>query len=399
MSAPQDTGAGSLSLRRFIPELDGLRCYAFLLVLVAHLHLDRFGEFPLGWVGVDIFFVLSGFLITRILLESRGSPGYFRNFYARRFLRVFPLYYGTLIFVFYVWPHLTDDPRAVVPAAQHPYFFLYVHNLFLRLLEWAPTGGWAHYPYLGHFWSLAIEEQYYLVWPFLVLWLRPRALRRVLVFILVASPVLRFYLYRDDPHHALPQSYYWFWSRVDPTFLGRTNWWIYKNTLTRLDGIALGSLVALVVNQGWLTRAAFRRLAAVLAVVFLPLSTWLIFRHDFFPITQYPPRWLVTSIYPMVALGFAGLIGVLMTHTGGGPLTWLFDNPPVRYVGKISYGLYVFHWPTWIALNETFGLHSPWLFAGLTFAAAMLSWHLFERPILRLKSRFEYREPVPGRAD
>src|SRR5579864_5742100 len=161
-------GAGAASGGpKFIPQLDGLRAFAILPVLLTHswyyapdVPISWLG--PQGWIGVDLFFVLSGFLITRILLESKDMPRYYLNFYARRGLRVWPVYYLLLFFVFVISAHLPPHwnryfPRTLFPAR---FFVFYLQNTFLDL----PTIPFA----LAVTWSLATEEQFYLVWPFLV---------------------------------------------------------------------------------------------------------------------------------------------------------------------------------------------------------------------------------------
>jgi peptidoglycan/LPS O-acetylase OafA/YrhL len=188
---------------------------------------------------------------------------------------------------------------------------------------------------------------------------------------------------------------------LEGTFVqhGLSQWQVYKNTFLRLDGVALGSLMAVVVHYRWMSMAVFRRLAWLLSLTVLPLAFVIIWVTDFFPLMlpPGPPRWQVVWIYPLVALGFAGFIGVLMVSRHA-LIRGLFANPVVTYVGKISYGLYVFHFP----IHTVLFLHllppqyervPDWVrqnaYIVLTFAAAVLSWHLFERPLLELKKRFQ----------
>ena len=158
-----------------------LRAIAILLVMVFHYEVRdwpwRSGvAWPLwavireGWLGVDLFFVLSGFLITGILLDTRGLPGYFRNFYARRTLRIFPVYYGYLVAVFVLLPPVVSSVAAT-PAGVQWWFWTYASNLPLGVEGWRFSPG-----FVSHFWSLAIEEQFYLVWPAIVLFARRRTL-------------------------------------------------------------------------------------------------------------------------------------------------------------------------------------------------------------------------------
>ncbi|HEX6051682.1 MAG TPA: acyltransferase, partial [Gemmatimonadaceae bacterium] len=168
-----------------VPALDGVRGLAVALVLVCHVAWDfsspSYMERGLievaraGWIGVDLFFVLSGFLITGILLDTRGGPKYFRHFYVRRTLRIFPLYYAILVGVFVITPLVaaTRDRRWFTDIVdQQGWFWTYTSNVFL-----AVTGRWEQTGILGHFWSLAVEEQFYLIWPAVVLLLSPRQLR------------------------------------------------------------------------------------------------------------------------------------------------------------------------------------------------------------------------------
>jgi peptidoglycan/LPS O-acetylase OafA/YrhL len=394
-------GDDRIRLRRFMPEIDSVRAYGFVFVLLSHIFYEKF---PPGWIGVDAFFVLSGFLITRILLKARGKDGAVKNFYLRRIVRVFPIYYGTLVFIFYIWPNLTSDPAASYPAWQHKWFFAYLQNLRLRLVM-EPT----HTTYLGHTWSLAIEEQYYLLWPWFVLMVKPRTLLKILTAVILLSPVLRFLIYRDA-QGALPAVTTWLYGWNDELTIslyerfsmlqGRTSWWIYKNTFTRLDGIAMGSLLAVVIHQGWIGFRNHRRLSILLAWTMLPGSLALILYTGFFPSVQFPPWWIVTFIYTTVGLGFTGMIGVLV-YTRQPILQFVCGNRLVGFVGKISYGLYVYHFPLelmmeprYAAFREANGgpllfLHEDRVaFVILTFGIAIASWHLIERPMLKVKDRF-----------
>jgi peptidoglycan/LPS O-acetylase OafA/YrhL len=159
-----------------LPTLDGLRGVAILLVLLSHLTLysemstttllDRAYQRATlaGWVGVDLFFVLSGFLITGILLDLKGSSRFFRTFYARRVLRIFPLYYAFLAIFYIALPQLLSSKDQVLRLlADQKWYWLYLQNLQMA------RDGWPVPKYLAHFWSLAVEEQFYLIWPLGVL--------------------------------------------------------------------------------------------------------------------------------------------------------------------------------------------------------------------------------------
>jgi len=205
-------------------QLDAVRGLAVLLVLLhntdiypsLHLHLISAN----GWIGVDLFFVLSGFLITGILLDTKQSAGYFTNFYARRCLRIWPLYYSLLLFMFVIVPILRpSDGHAVFEARSSPWwaFPVFLQNFLIPIPTMA-TGA------LGVTWSLAVEEQFYLVWPVVVKFCSQAQLRKIAIAVICISPALRYYL-----------------------ALHQVN--IYSNTFCRLDGLMAGALLALVIRS------------------------------------------------------------------------------------------------------------------------------------------------------
>src|SRR4051812_8053988 len=185
-----------LQLRPHFPGLDGLRGLAILMVMILHfggtteqgmsgLNLWFSRITGAGWCGVDLFFVLSGFLITGILYDAKGTPGGLRNFYARRVLRIFPLYYATLIVLFVILPLLAPGPNPGLDkvALHQGWLWLYLSN-FAAVFIGDHTFA-AGLVQAGHFWSLAIEEQFYLVWPLIVLTLRRETLINICVAVIV----------------------------------------------------------------------------------------------------------------------------------------------------------------------------------------------------------------------
>jgi peptidoglycan/LPS O-acetylase OafA/YrhL len=226
-----------------IPSLDGVRGVAILLVLLFHFKDYLIGPEMLqgalglagylGWAGVDLFFVLSGFLITRILLAARSNEGYFSSFYTRRFFRIFPLYYAVLFLIFLgPWSVIAG---VLPPVSDHVWYWTYLSNWSIMLKSANPQG-------VGHFWSLAVEEQFYMAWPLLVWWLDGRALFRVTVALCAAAPLWRIVLI----------SKHW-----DPE-------WIYRNTFSRMDTLLVGAAVAISFSAGqratplrsWVSRPA-----------------------------------------------------------------------------------------------------------------------------------------------
>jgi peptidoglycan/LPS O-acetylase OafA/YrhL len=362
-----------------VPALDGVRGLAIVLVVV--MHSLFFGvplpgvpplsqEHPfvrlvgLGWCGVDVFFVLSGYLITGILVQSRGQPHWFRNFYARRALRIFPLYYLVLALLLWVLP------RPPVTGAETAAYLLYYQNFHFAF------GGDRH-PDLARdiTWSLAIEEQFYLVWPAVVAWLTPRWLPRVCVLAIVGAIVLRFV----GLELGIPKPY----------FL----------TFCRVDALAAGALLALLpLPPRWF--GALALLAGGAGLVGIAFAT-----GNSLPAVPVMQTWGLIA-----ALAFAVGISVLARHDG--VIARLFSLRPLRSFGAYSYCIYLVHFlvietlalrcygdpasppnavQRWLVAN----LSEPWLllgFAGLCLLASWvigwLSWHLFEQRLLRWKRHF-----------
>src|SRR5882672_8433545 len=351
----------------YIPQFDGLRGLAILLVLIGHSGfleaLPHAGMLEYTRFGVDLFFVLSGFLITGILTDSRGSQHYFRNFYARRALRIWPLYYLVLFVAFVVAPLFAPSMRPTAVSVW-PAFVFYVQNIVFAYRSTYPFG-------LGATWSLAVEEQFYLTWPVLVFLLKKRTLAVVSVLLVVMSLSLRLFFHV----HGAPVGFVHFF------------------TLSRLGSIAFGSLAALWLRSPsctlvrWRTRA-YQFLGLGAAGVLLAR----ILMHRNSSIVSYT----------FLAIAFVGLLGISLTSDPRSSLlgrslsaAWL------RYIGKISYGIYLLHYPLFILWSRFIGSLGFYqahpvagnlaAFAGqipLAAIAASISWHFFEEPILRLKEWF-----------
>jgi peptidoglycan/LPS O-acetylase OafA/YrhL len=374
-----------------MPALDGLRGLALLLVLLGHVYqfagpyeamrrawpragavLGRIGTE--AGLGVDLFFVLSGFLITGILLDARGSDHYFRNFYARRFLRIFPLYYATLAVTLWLIPAVASvrEPRFADLLGQQRWLWLYAVNL---PVAWGQKWGSELFQYT-HFWSLAVEEHFYLVWP-LVVWLcSGRTLRWVCVGLMIASPALRTTLMA----------------------VGVDGWNASSFTPCRLDGLTLGGLIALLVRSDD-TRRQLARYAPKMFLVTFPLLLGYVAR----------PRSLdalgATLGLSAIALCFGSVLVLSLDDRSGSRWQSFLRTRFMRTLGKYSYGLYVLHFliqPLYKRVLPTERL-LPWTGAltltavlqmlcwfGISLAAAWVSWHLWEKHFLRLKRFFEY---------
>src|SRR6266576_2119715 len=358
--------ATSFFIRGYIPQFDGLRGLAILLVLIAHSGfleaLPHAGGLEFARLGVDLFFVLSGFLITGILTDSKGTPHYFRNFYARRALRIWPLYYLVLFLAFVVAPLFAPAMRPTA-AKIWPAFVFYVQNIvFMRSATY-------HFA-LGATWSLAVEEQFYMTWPLLVYLLRKRTLAIVSASLVLVSLSSRLIGYS----HGAPFGFLYFF------------------TLSRLDAIAFGSLAAMWLRSpsctfaGWRIRAyQFLGVGAagtVLARILMPRNSAVIG-------------------FTFLAIAFTGLLGISLAEARSSLLGRMLSAGWLRYVGKISYGIYLLHFPIFVLWARFIGRQSFFQsnpvarnllgFVGqilLVMIAASLSWYFFEQPILRLKERF-----------
>ena len=380
-----------------IPVLDGIRGLAALLVIVHHFGFGTDPSYPrwagrmlsyvasLGWTGVDLFFVLSGFLITGILLDAKGSAHYFRNFYARRVLRIFPLYYGVLLLTFLVLPLLgwgvLGQPR------EQAWAWLYGVNLFGLGQENWKGRNWFVVPnsfqfVFVHFWSLAIEEQFYLIWPLLVWLCSRRALAAPCVFVLGLALVCRVGLV---------------WAGCDGLGLP------YQFTLCRADALAMGALLA-VVARGPGGLAAFLRPARWVAGICGGLLAGMFAYNGLQRENLATP----TIGFTVVDLFFAAILVLCLVPSPGSRWTPWLDNGVMRFFGRYSYGIYVYQgllagiltsaggWLSVAWLNRRTGhyLTSVFLHAEasvlLIVGVAFLSWHIYEKQFLKLKRYFEY---------
>ena len=348
-----------------VPELDSLRALAAIAVLF--FHLDPLRYFP-GWTGVDLFFVLSGYLITGIILRDGDSPRFFRNFYARRSLRIWPIYYLSLVFLVAINPHLAEPGR----LANLPFDLTYTQNL---PVYWGKQPPRPH-PAFDHTWTLAIEEQFYLVWPALVVWTGRRRLVAVCVLAILLAMASR----------------------------AGSNWLIPKYPerllVARSDGFAVGGLLAWAFAAGgWVERSrgrAARTFGSMVVGVLLYLGwgCWKFGSLGFIglPTPAYPAETILSF-----AILYAGIIGLIVLYAGGrssAPLRYA----PLVYLGRISYGIYLYHYMIyWIVDGchqppNSHAVSQPWKIQAIkllaTLTVAVASWHGIERPILRMKDRF-----------
>lgn len=372
------------------PELDGIRGIALLAVMLSHggPYIDRttvlsklfaYAMIP-GWSGVELFFVLSGFLITGILLKSKKAENYFSSFYARRFLRIFPIYYFVLTVGLVAATHVSWW-NAVLPAAgktRLAYYF-YAQN-------WPMF--WPHHLFLksnvfGHFWSLAVEEQFYIVWP-LVVWLLPEnaILMLCTVGLVVALPLRVLMVHKFA---------------YDFTAMALTT--------SRMDGLLVGVILAILLRRG---QIPLRWIYLAMGVGAGTIGFIAVFHHT---------ELIGTYLYmPTIGItGFSLLSGGLLALSQH-RIVWLRHILDARWlgtVGKYSYGMYIYHIPLYLIcdhyLGARFGVALPmplrWALVyigfliAVTFVVAKISYDLFESKILALKVHFKPRFARSAEAD
>lgn len=370
-----------------IPELDGLRGIAILLVILCHyvgnadhaslgfLVHRALSAFTVGWSGVDLFFVLSGFLIGGILLDARNSLHYFRAFYMRRVFRILPIYYAwTLLYgvlvVAALWLAAGRTPLASRDLLQVPLHLLFLQNIWIGMPRWP----WIWFVVT---WSLAVEEQFYLLVPLLIRFVSLRALVPLLVAVICAAPALRFAIYR------------WSGNPFTAAF----------PMPCRADALSWGILLAVAWRQ-----PAFRRFlgghrlllrsALLLLLGGVAVLLWWL---------AHPPGVVTLTIgYSWLAVFYSCLLLVVLSQTDGhlaGFMRW----PILRSLGVVSYCVYILHdtfnqvahrllLHTVPQLHDIRGAAVSLLALLLTFAVAALSWRFFEKPLIRRGHSYNYEE-------
>jgi len=339
--------------------------------------------FAFGWAGVDLFFILSGCLITGILLDAKGSPHYFRAFYMRRVLRIMPLYYAAVVAYFFVLlplaartaPERVSVAEAAALASSSEQLWYWLH-----LSNWR-IGFDIGFPGMHHFWSLAVEEQFYLFWPVLVLLLSESMLMRVCCFMFVGSLVLR-----NLPEFQQIQL-------ENPRLF-------YCLTPFRMDALAVGACVALIAR-----RSDFRQVSPLLAGASLLVGAVGI---AFVILLERTPA-AVSPLMSRVGFSAIALVGgavVLYSMMRAGSPDWvakLLRSAMLVNFGKYSYGIYVLHPP--LALFARHIEHGVGAYVGPALASliviaagvaasyvlALCSWNMLEKRFLRMKDRFPYR--------
>ncbi len=370
----------------FYPALDGVRAFAILLVFLQHYILSRLPAWTRwGWAGVDIFFVLSGFLITGILFDTRDTEHRFRNFYVRRTLRIFPLYYGVFLLavlltpilhfawtrIWLLWPMYLGNYARFVDIRD----FALPHDPMEALSSYTSR----HVLYFGHFWSLCVEEQFYLVWPLVVFAIRDRVrLRNFCIAAVILEPFVRWAVRDLAPQRLIYAEL------------------LYRATPLRADALLLGGALALMLRGK--EAGTLRRLAPHMFYFFTScLLAFAIFNIHLSSSPQRSAKWIETFGYTILDLAAAGML--LVTIQPGSYLYRVFSLRPLRRLGQVSYGFYVFHDIPHnyydLVSHKLFGhfvrrieLVTPLVAFAFTLILSFLSFRYFEAPFLRLKDRF-----------
>lgn len=375
------------STKDHVPELDGIRGLAILPVLIYHF-VDRYpkpdGGVSLlfykisqgGWIGVDLFFVLSGFLITGILVDTKKNERFFSAFYGRRILRIFPLYYIMLVAYFWIGPLLSAglSQQYSVMRDHQSWFWLYLSNwLFSSTSETIPG---------LYFWSLAVEEQFYMVWPLLVWLTTTRTMFFLSLGLIGFSSGLRLILMLIFGYNASS---------------------VYYMTLTHMDGLAVGASIALAVRLYGVKRNQLIK-PAIFGILSLLSICIIAFMNSGFAFWN---KNVGLFSYTILAVFFGSILVYTLRSQEGSWARKLFNNSFMRASGKYSYALYLFHVPVANLVQTLFFDHFiprtevvskyfitiiPFIiFSSLvSFLFAILSWNVFEKRVLALKKYFEY---------
>ena len=340
-----------------IKQLDGLRGIAILFVLFLHLFNYGFLQqiFYFGWTGVDLFFVLSGFLITGILLDTKHRKDYFRSFWLRRILRIFPLYYAVLIVFAFIAPHFGPTKWF---ATYQLYFWTYTSNyLILQKGFFTP---------LGHLWSLAIEEQFYILWPVLVWLLKPKQLISVSILLILAGIIIRYFSENEYIIYGLP--------------------------FAHADGLMVGGIFAMLIR--WRRQPLFNHINTIFLVSLSILIVYVTGYLVYYGIDQKSIFAGLPFTFTLVAVFFGSFLIMSLKHAR---LEKILSYPLLLFFGKYSYGMYVFnsilfHFSNWAGTDRLPVNQKLLVYLGvfiLTIILSYCSYEFFEIRFLRLKKKLE----------
>ena len=376
-----------------MPALDGLRGVAIALVVSYHFVFlsgaadaesaaDRalWSVVGVGWAGVDLFFVLSGFLITGILYDAKAPAGqYLRSFYGRRVLRIFPVYYMFLLLLMFALPLVDSDGRDAAGAVREN--FVWYATYIVNFQPIFHSGISTEFLFAGHLWSLAVEEQFYLVWPLVVLVCSRRTLMGVCLLAIVCALGIRVGFQVADAGAGLS----------------------YELMPARMDTLAVGALVALAWRSPRDLALLARWMPRAVLVAAVSLAVLCGIRRDLAPPFD---AWILTIGLSSFAILFGGMLLMVISAAPGGAIHALFSQRPLRALGRYSYALYLIHLHVAVVLLHRLdivgdmpavvGSTIPGIVAFFAVASvislslAWVSWHLWEKQFLKMKERFPY---------
>jgi peptidoglycan/LPS O-acetylase OafA/YrhL len=362
-----ESGAAVTAFRH-IPALDGLRGIAILTVMVYHLEklAPDFHEVTKGgFLGVDIFFVLSGFLITSILLKEHGKTGKInlKNFYLRRLFRLIPAYwlFLSVLYVFGAYLLPPQESALIYSNYNFPIAFFYFTNWNRAAADGGVAGN------LDHTWSLSIEEQFYIIWSLVLFFAFTEKRSRRAIFTLTLASVALII----------------FW-RMARALTGTTADILYYSTDTRIDALLIGCAASMVYMWKLIPASFFRSVYFDLIALAAYITAALVFFNS-----SYHDVSLYTAHLPLFTTATAIIILWLMTREKT-PVHFLLENKILQWVGKISYGLYLWHYLMYEFSKKTFSAVEVQIVAGLAlaFAVSALSYYLVELPFLKIKNKF-----------
>lgn len=344
---------------KYIKSLDGVRGFAALSVMFFHFsHIYVLQGNPLknliqkisifGQTGVTLFFVLSGFLITRILLNAKNESQFFSNFYLKRTIRIFPLYYLFLVIYYLVVPIITNSN--VAHLYQQIYYWVYLQN-FAITFNWDAIGP-------NHYWSLGVEEHFYLFWPLIVYYLPIKKIQNVIFLLIGVSILLR-------------------------VILLRLGYPVFYFTFTNLDALSLGALLAIQEKKFGLLSFSAKKFGIVLLILIVPtVLLWVGTEGKGLDIIQTVKPFLLSLIYYC-------FIGMIIAKDEAKITSAIFKNGFILYTGKISYGLYVYHPLIYFIYAKYSRIDNYYLnfisCLALSYLLASLSYHFFESKFFVLR--------------
>ncbi|WP_379966381.1 acyltransferase family protein [Epilithonimonas sp. UC225_85] len=343
-------------------ELDGVRAIAVIMVMFYHFFQDinpsdemlivikKLSLF--GKTGVSLFFVLSGFLITRILLNTKENPSYFKSFYLRRILRIFPLYYCFLILYYFILPLFLNRPFG--SFSEQIWYWTFLQN-FALTFDWKSIGP-------SHYWSLSVEEHFYLFWPLIIYHCSLKRIKWVILILCIISFLTRILLIKNDFEES-------------------------QFTLARFDELAIGAFLAVLELENKLISENLKRFFFVFAISIIPLA-YISFKNGTYSLLDSSIRYLVLGLF------YGSSIAVIISLQSTNRVKKVFQTKFLRFTGKISFGLYVYHPICFIIINTYFNLQNFGLDFMLSFSFAYLvsfiSYQLFEKKFIKMKSKFDY---------